>query len=644
MADLKDMEGPVKFKKGVELYYDPKKDMFYDEKSKKYVKEKDIIKMVEDSEEGLKTLNMEDQLNLSFSKMFDAHKEYQTKKVFEKIKSKKKAKRINEKLKASDPIQKWISDFVDSDDERFEGKTKEERIKMAKGAYYGAQNEEVKELFDKEQELTEKISCGCGPDCDHCQGKHSESEVGKKCECCGNEIIKESNSDSKNDRKLEEELLEKSEEYQKFFQSALKKFGVDSPAELDDKKKKEFFDYVDKNWEGENEEDEEETIEELSLEEAIAEAKEWKVGAPVFIVISYHTNGKHSTTVIRKKEKAMKFAKDEEYHEDDVKGTVVLDMKVGKFINKDTGEYIKEENIEERYDRKTKLKVHKAMMKKYGNDPYYKQVIDALLSHGTADMEKAIKSLVAIRGDQALKNLQRDMKSMLGEELKIEEAISEKLGPVIVISYNTNGKPYTTVIRKEENIEESRIRLSSLMNGGALIYDRDEDPDDDKLATVKVKGNPKKDIKNGDDLVLSLMDKGKSKEKEILKSLKKYYPKSKVVKEETELSEKMQKYVDACGKDFTTYSLKEGKKDYEIYHKTFTSAVEEVEKFAEKNGYEIDSDEMFNKVGTGPKKPSVGKTNEYHLTLMKNGKEDRKKLHFQVHGMRTQYELNMYIS
>ena len=66
--------------------------------------------------------------------------------------------------------------------------------------------------------------------------------------------------------------------------------------------------------------------------------------------------------------------------------------------------------------------------------------------------------------------------------------------------------------------------------------------------------------------------------------------------------------------------------------------------FAEKNGYEIDSDEMFNVVGTGPKRPAVGKTNKYHLTLMKNGKEDRKKLHFQVYGMKTQYELNMYIS
>lgn len=41
--------------------------------------------------------------------------------------------------------------------------------------------------------------------------------------------------------------------YKEFFEKALKKFGVASPAELDTEKKKEFFDYVDKNWEGTNE-------------------------------------------------------------------------------------------------------------------------------------------------------------------------------------------------------------------------------------------------------------------------------------------------------------------------------------------------------------------------------------------------------
>ena len=44
------------------------------------------------------------------------------------------------------------------------------------------------------------------------------------------------------------------EAYQKFFNSALKKFGVKSPAELKDDKKKEFYDYIDKNWTADHEE------------------------------------------------------------------------------------------------------------------------------------------------------------------------------------------------------------------------------------------------------------------------------------------------------------------------------------------------------------------------------------------------------
>jgi hypothetical protein len=43
------------------------------------------------------------------------------------------------------------------------------------------------------------------------------------------------------------------EAYQKFFKSILKKFGVDSPSELDGKKKKDFFDAIDKGWDGDNE-------------------------------------------------------------------------------------------------------------------------------------------------------------------------------------------------------------------------------------------------------------------------------------------------------------------------------------------------------------------------------------------------------
>ena len=45
------------------------------------------------------------------------------------------------------------------------------------------------------------------------------------------------------------------DEYTKFFNTALKKWGVSSPDELEDKDKKEFYNYVDRNWKGDNESD-----------------------------------------------------------------------------------------------------------------------------------------------------------------------------------------------------------------------------------------------------------------------------------------------------------------------------------------------------------------------------------------------------
>jgi len=62
---------------------------------------------------------------------------------------------------------------------------------------------------------------------------------------------------------------EDKEEYEKFFKSALKKFGVDSPADFkSDEEKKKFFDYVDKNYKGENEKAEEVKEETLAMKTA----------------------------------------------------------------------------------------------------------------------------------------------------------------------------------------------------------------------------------------------------------------------------------------------------------------------------------------------------------------------------------------
>jgi hypothetical protein len=54
---------------------------------------------------------------------------------------------------------------------------------------------------------------------------------------------------------VEEKNQVKEGEYQEFFKAALEKWGVSSPDELDDEKKKEFFNYIDKNWSGESETD-----------------------------------------------------------------------------------------------------------------------------------------------------------------------------------------------------------------------------------------------------------------------------------------------------------------------------------------------------------------------------------------------------
>ena len=83
---------------------------------------------------------------------------------------------------------------------------------------------------------------------------------------------------------------------------------------------------------------------------------------------------------------------------------------------------------------------------------------------------------------------------------------------------------------------------------------------------------------------------------------------------------------------------------YQIYHPSYSSAVQHALSQAEKQGFTVDMDDYTQKVAFGPKKPSVGKTNSFSITLMdKSGKISKKKLQMQVYGMEGgKYELNMY--
>jgi hypothetical protein len=61
---------------------------------------------------------------------------------------------IQEALKKSQPASEWINDFVNSKDAKFNGKSKGERINMALGAYYAAQ--QVKEGVEEPRSQGEK--------------------------------------------------------------------------------------------------------------------------------------------------------------------------------------------------------------------------------------------------------------------------------------------------------------------------------------------------------------------------------------------------------------------------------------------------------------------------------------------------------
>jgi hypothetical protein len=143
-----------------------------------------------------------------------------------------------------------------------------------------------------EKPKNEKTECPqCeGKGCDHCDGKGYHEEVSEKMNFSDKEVkmaigiasdkrykggnmtgavnaiekIKKGLSNHpqvaavlkrQNENKEVDEGSK--EEYEKFFKAALKKFGVDSPADFkSDEEKKKFFDYIDKNYEGEGEKSE----------------------------------------------------------------------------------------------------------------------------------------------------------------------------------------------------------------------------------------------------------------------------------------------------------------------------------------------------------------------------------------------------
>jgi hypothetical protein len=87
------------------------------------------------------------------------------------------------------------------------------------------------------------------------------------------------------------------------------------------------------------------------------------------------------------------------------------------------------------------------------------------------------------------------------------------------------------------------------------------------------------------------------------------------------------------------------KSEYQIYHRTYSSSIDAMIDYANRNNYSINQDELFDTVSIGPIRPREGVTNRFTLSLFKDDKEQRKAIHFQVYGRgNAGFELNMYIS
>ena len=147
---------------------------------------------------------------------------------------------------------------------------------------------------------------------------------------------------------------------------------------------------------------------------------------------------------------------------------------------------------------------------------------------------------------------------------------------------------------------------------------------DEKLDPSMGAGEYIKDFKKSD----APQFKGKSPEKRRIMGVAAFLDAQRKIKEEVELKEAR-------------------KEPAQVYHPTYSSAVQHARANAEKQGYTVSDDDWFHHVNSGPGKPSGGKTTRHVIPLQKDGKPSKKALAIQVHDRQTDknsYELNSYIN
>ena len=262
--------------------------------------------------------------------------------------------------------------------------------------------------------------------------------------------------------------------------------------------------------------------------------------------------------------------------------------------------------------------------------------------HGGIDKKDMMKAAAMLKkGDKTgamkfIKTLDTDprdylMKAM-GEEDTNEAYVMHK-GMKVKNVPRSAGKDATQANKDRKAAQRKKLGLEEVE-----VDEKASDYEDQIKAFLakggKIQKGDKPDKKKIDKVTKGFMKKlGVMKKKEAELDAKDKEELEKMMGEEM-----MNEHCGECGAmDHVDENLNEA--DYELYHKTFSGAMQHAYAHAKKKGYIVDPDEIDNKVATGPKKPSSGKTNRYIL-----GTNKKQKLHVQVANLdNKRFELNMYI-
>ena len=210
--------------------------------------------------------------------------------------------------------------------------------------------------------------------------------------------------------------------------------------------------------------------------------------------------------------------------------------------------------------------------------------------------------------------------------MKLKKLLSE----LRVETGRVYSNPYVTAFKPmEEDVEISKDEMEKLHSDGEVEVDDEKLTYDQSVDEVQIPGNIEVRLQKA----LDVLSVKKLTYPQKLQVLGKVLDSMDIDK--AELARVTQKL---------KTNLESVNESNDVYHKSYTHAIEAAEVYAKKKGYEIEDDEMFTKVGMNSKRPSVGKTTRVSLELLKNGKPQKKMLHIQVYGMKNGYELNAYIN